>query len=222
MTRSKYAKIPLFLAALAFMAGAPATSSAAGKTAAETDLTPSKPPLEKILKPKTLTRASEDLDVVVNSGWEGVDGFEYVSAMVVRAPIKHARKTITEYAIYPKMSSAIRKFDYDAKTKTIEMVAEAGGYFVRSWIKVDDRYWDELNYEIVRGDMKGFTVKTTLWDKGSRTMLVMQGHLPSAKNIFPKALQFIAIPLSEMVLGVASRNFRSYIEGEYNKLKTAR
>ncbi|MBI2606039.1 MAG: hypothetical protein HYW49_08160 [Deltaproteobacteria bacterium] len=220
--RAKHAKIPPFLAALAFLSCALSASFAADKTVTETALAPSKPPLETLLKPKTLTRATEDLDVVVNSGWEGIDGFEYTGAMVVRAPIKHARKTITDYAVYPKMSPAIRKFDYDARTKIIEMVAEAGGYLVRSWVKVDDRYWDELNYEIVRGDMKGFKVKTSLWDKGSRTMLVMQGHLPSAKNIFPKALQFIAIPLSEMVLGVASRNFRSYIEGEYNKLKTAR
>ncbi len=215
-------KIPLFLVALACTVGAHSIASAAGKTVTETDVSPSKPPVEKLLKPKTLTRATEDLDVVVNAGWEGIDGFEYTGAMIVRAPIKHARQTITDYAVYPKMSSAIRKFDYDAKTKIIEMVAEAGGYFVHSWVKVDDRYWDELNYEIIRGEMKGFKVKTTLWDKGIRTMIVMQGHLPSARNIFPKALQFIAIPLSEMVLGVASRNFRSYIEGEYNKLKTAR
>ncbi len=185
----------------------------------EQDISPTKPKLEELLKPKSIHRMIEDKDVTVNSEWVDEKGFQYIAGMLVSASYTFTRRTISDYSVYPKVSSSIKKFEYVEKTKMIEMIAEAGGYRAHSFIKVEDKYFDEINYEVVKGDMLGFKIITRLWKKESKTMLTMSGKLPNAKDMFPVALRLIAVPLSEMLLGVASGNFRSYIEKEYQSKK---
>ncbi len=186
----------------------------------ESNISPNKPKYEEILKEKSLKRLLEEKDVTINSEWvDQENGFKFIAAMLVGASYNFTRKTISDYSVYSKMSSSIKKFEYDEKKKIIEMVAEAGGYRAHSLIKVDDKYYDEINYEVIKGDMLGFKITTQLWKKESKTVIAMNGKLPNAKALFPAALRLIAVPLSEMLLGIASGNFRSYIEGEYQKQK---
>lgn len=186
----------------------------------ETNVSPEKPKIEELLKHKSLKRLLEDKDISVNSEWvDEENGFKFITAMLVGTSYTFTRKTLSDYPVYSKMSSSIKKFEYDEKKKTIEMIAEAGGYRAHSYIKVNDKYFDEIHYEVIQGDMKGFKITTRLWKKESKTIIAMSGKLPNAKALFPAALRLIAVPLSEMLLGIASGNFRSYIEDEYQKQK---
>lgn len=176
--------------------------------------------LDEFLKPKSIERL-KDYDVVVNSEWAGEksEDFQFINAMQVRAPIKHSYDTVTDYELYPKMSSAIKKAHLDPGKKIIEFIGEAAGYFCHSWIKVDDSKNDELDYEFVEGGLKGFKVHTTLYEDGPRTILVMKGYLPKGKSMVPSALSLIMKPVSELVLSVAAKNMRGHIEDEYEKKK---
>lgn len=163
---------------------------------------------------------NEDLNTVVNGEWTHEDmDYEYTAGMTARAPIKHVHKTITDYSLYPKMSSAIKKLEYNEKDKTLDMIGEAAGYRVINLIKVNDKYFDEMEYEVIKGDLKGFKVVTRLWEKNGRTQMVMTGHLPGARKMMPKAMALIMVPVSEMILSVASNNMRDHIESEYKKIK---
>lgn len=186
----------------------------------ENEVSPNKPKIEELLKEKSLKRLLEEKDISVNSEWiDEENGFKFIAAMLVGSSYTFTRRTISDYSVYSKMSSSIKKFEYDEKKKLIEMVAEAGGYRAHSLIKVDDKYFDEINYEVIKGDLLGFKISTRLWKKESKTIISMNGKLPNAKALFPAALRLIAVPLSEMLLGIASGNFRSYIESEYQKQK---
>lgn len=204
-----------------FAATALATESK--KSITETDLSPQKPKLETLLKPKTLAGMKNDHNTVVSAEWVGENGFAYVAGMQVNASSRFSRGIVTNYALYKQMSSAIKKFEYDAQKSEIEMLAEAVGFQMHSWIKVQEKHWDQVEYEVVRGNLAGFKITLWIWDQpGSKTILVMQGNHPALKTMLPSALALVAIPVSEGILGVASGNFRSYIESEYKKMRTGR
>ena len=87
---------------------------------------------------------------------------------------------------------------------------------MHSWVKVAAEYSDGVRYEIVRGDMTGFVMSTHLWDRGGQTLAYAEGRLPGAKSRFP-ALVALAFPtVAEVVLSIASKNFRKILEEDYN------
>ena len=180
----------------------------------EEDSSPKKPRLESLLKEKSIKRVLNDYDVITNSEWKD-DDFAFVNATLIRAPLRYARPLIMNFALYPKMSDALKKFEYDEKTQLLEVIGEAGGLRMHSWIKVDQRYWDEIHYEVVRGDMRGFKCHAYLWEKEGKTLAVATGNWPNGKKAFSSVIALIFKPLSEVVIGVATKNFRSYIEEEY-------
>jgi hypothetical protein len=216
------------LLTVAMLALAPIEGRAAARLATEKDLSPNKPKLEEMYKPKSIKRIVEDLDIITNSEWTDKDEFAFINGVLIRAPLRYARPIIMDFSLYPKMSSALKTFKYDPKTETIEIVGEAGGLRMHSWVKVDQRYWDEIAYEIVRGDMVGFKVKAYLWDTSSisklgvtgKTIAGAKGLWPGGKTALPSFVATIFKPLSEVVIGVATKNFRSYIEEEYKKQTT--
>ncbi|MBI3543139.1 MAG: hypothetical protein HY075_07690 [Deltaproteobacteria bacterium] len=202
-------------APLATASPSPTPSAPATPSSAPSDV---KPPLEQLLKPKSINKVVEDYDIITNSQWND-DDFAFVNAVLVRTPLDYARPQMMDFTLYPKMSSAIKKFDYDPATKTIEMIGETHGLRMHSWVKVDQQYWDVIRYTIVRGDMTGFKVDAYLWDKSGRTLAVAKGELPHAKQMLPTLVALVFKPVSEIVLGVATKNFRGYIEEEYKKQK---
>ena len=181
------------------------------------DASPKKPRLESLLKEKSIKRVLNDYDVITNSDWKDND-FAFVNATLIRAPLRYSRPLIMNFKLYPKMSDALKKFEYDEKTQLIEVIGEAGGLRMHSWIKVDQRYWDEIHYHVVRGDMRGFKCQAYLWEKEGKTLAVATGNWPNGKKAFSSVVALVFKPLSEVVIGVATKNFRSYIEEEY-KLK---
>lgn len=178
-----------------------------------------KPNIEQLLKPKSLKKLFEDYDVITNSSWAG-DEFEFVNAALIRTPLSYARPKIMDFSLYPKMSPAITKFEYDPKTQIIEIKGEKAGLHMHSWIKVDQTYYDLIRYEVVRGDLTGFRVNAYLWNRDGKTLAFAKGSLPRAKQILPTFVALLFKPVSEVVLSVATKNFRSYIEEEYKKQKT--
>src|SRR5690349_21583711 len=74
---------------------------------------PDKPEIQTILKPKSITRIMEDRDVITNSEWagDGDEDFQFVNATLIRAPMRYARPKIMDFSLYPKMSSALKKFE---------------------------------------------------------------------------------------------------------------
>lgn len=181
-----------------------------------------KPKLEVLLKPKSIKRMNEDHDIVVNAEWASEKEFKFVAAMKVNATAAFARDVVRDYSVYPKMSSTIKKFEYDSKKSEISLIAEAGGFVMHSLIKVTEKFWDEIEYEIIGGSLVGFKLKTSIYSDGQKSALVLSGSHPDIKSMIPAALSLIVIPLSETVLGVAAGNFRSYIESEYTKKKDGR
>lgn len=183
------------------------------------------PAPESLLKAKSLQRILDDYDVITNSEWSGAGDadFGFVNAALIRTPLGFAQPLITDYSLYAKMSSAIKKFEYDPATKIIELEGEAGGMRMHSWLRVEQRPGDgnELVYEIIRGDLVGLKVHAYLWDRNGKTLAIARGSLPRARAMLPALVRLVFKPVSEVVIGVATRNFRSYIEEEYRKRKTA-
>lgn len=181
---------------------------------------PKKPKPDELLKPKSLTRILEDYDVITNSEWLENSDFSFVNATLIRVPLKYARPKVMDFSVYPKMTSALKKLEYNPKTQIIEVIGEAGGLRMHSWVQVDQQYWDEIAYEVVQGDMLGFKIRVYLWDTNGKTLVAAKGILPGGKKRFSSVIVLLMKPVSEIVLGVATRNFRSYIEEEYKKQKT--
>lgn len=189
-----------------------------------------KPKVETLLKPKSIKRVVEDFDVITNSEWVSAesktlehsddDDFAFVNAVLIRTPLSYARPKIMDWSLYPKMSSAIKKFEYDPATQVIEIEGEASGLRMHSWVKVDPTYTDLIRYEIIKGDMRGFKVQAYLWDREGKTLAVAKGLWPHAKQSLPAFVRLLFKPVSEVVLGVATKNFRGYIEEEYKKQKS--
>jgi hypothetical protein len=184
---------------------------------AEEPLSKTKPALEELFKPRSVTRILEDYDAVTNSEWHDNSDFSFINGVLIRAPLRFARPKIVDYALYPKMSDAIKKMEYDPKTGILELEGEASGLRMHSWIKVDQRYYDEINYEIIRGDMKGFKVRAYLWEKNGKTVAAAKGVLPGGRKMFTAVTALLFKPVSEIVIGVATKNFRRYIEEEHKK-----
>lgn len=180
-----------------------------------------KPEFETFLKPKSVKRVIEEFDIVTNSDWPTEDDFSFVNAVFVRTPLAFTRTKALDFSLYPKMSSAIKKCEFDAKTQILEVVGETHGLHMHSWVKVDQTYTDLIRYEIIRGDMVGFTVNVYFWNKQGKTLTLAKGLLPHAKQLLPKFVALIFKPVSEIVIGVATKNFRSYIEEEYTKQKSS-
>lgn len=192
---------------------------APSKPATPVDLSPSKPALETLLKPKSITRVLEDKDIITNSDWTERDDFTFVNAVLIHAPILFARPKIMDFSLYKQMTPALQKFEYDPRTEILEVKGRAGGLKMHSWLKVEQKYWDEVGYEIVRGDMVGFKVRAYLFEREARTLAVARGVLPEGRKRFSTMVALVFKPLSEIVIHVATRNFRGYIEGEYKKGK---
>lgn len=180
---------------------------------------PHKPKQEELLKPKSLSRIFEDYDIVTNSEWTDSDDFHFVNGVYIRTPLKYSRPLIMDYSLYPRMSSAIHKFKYDPKTHLIEIQGESHGLKMHSWVHVDDKYWDVIHYKIVKGDMKGFKIDAYLWEKEGKTLAIATGLWPKGRKMFSGIVALVFKPASEIVIGVATKNFRSYIEEEYEKKK---
>lgn len=193
-------------------------SAAAGAPSLPDAPSGAKPPLDSLLKARSITKLTEDYDIITNSEWDEND-FSFVNATVIRAPFSYAGPKVVDFSLYPKMSPAIQKFAYDPATRTIELVGEAYGLRMHSWIKVDQEYDDIVRFTIIRGDMTGFKVNAYLWDRDGKTVTVAKGILPGAKQMLPSLVALVFKPVSEIVLGVATKNFRSYIEEDYRKMK---
>jgi hypothetical protein len=176
---------------------------------------PQKPDFDTLLKTRSRQAVLEEQSVVTNAHWSD-DDFSFVNAMVVRTPFRLARPRFTDYELFPRITDAIKKLHYDPATKLIEIVGEAGGMRMHSWIKVAAEYSDGLRYEFVRGDLTGFVVRAYLWERGGQTLAYAEGHLPGAKSRFPGLVALAFPTVSEVVIDVASKNFRKFLEEDYN------
>lgn len=179
------------------------------------DASPNKPELASLLKEKSIKRVVEDFDVITNSDYLENDDFAFVNSALIRAPLRYTRPLIMDFKLYPKMSSALKKFEYDPKTQVIEIEGEASGLRMHSWVKVDQRFWDVIRYTIVAGDMRGFKIDAYLYEKEGKTVAVAKGLWPQGRKAFSSVVALLFKPVSEVVIGVATKNFRSYIEEEY-------
>lgn len=186
--------------------------------ASEKDLSADKPAFEKLLKPRSVQKILDDLDIVANAGWED-DDFNFTNAFLIRSPLRFSRERMLNYALYKQMSSAIHSLHYDPQTNLIEVLGEAGGFYMHSWIRPDLHLWDEIAYEFVAGDLTGLKIKVYFWEKEGRTLALAKGLLPSGKKRFSKLLSIAFPPVAEIVLGIATKNFRNFIEDDYNKQK---
>jgi hypothetical protein len=176
---------------------------------------PQKPDFDTLLKPRSRKAVIEDQSVVTSAHWSEND-FDFVNAMAVRTPFRLARPRFTDYELFPRITDAIKTLTYDPSTKLIEIVGEAGGMRMHSWIKVAAEYSDGLRYEFVRGDLTGFVIDAYLWDRGGQTMAYARGHLPGAKTRFPGLVALAFPTVAEVVIDVASKNFRKFLEEDYN------
>lgn len=177
---------------------------------------PDKPAFESLVKPKSAKVVLEDSEALTHAHWQE-DDFAFVNAVLLRAPYRLAMERVTDFSLYPRMSSAIKKMSYDEKQRTIELLGEAGGLRMHSWIKVDIPHKDLIIYDFVRGDMTGFKVRCWFWERQGKTLAYAEGKLPRAKTRFPGLVAFAFPTLAELVLSVATKNFRNLIEEDYNQ-----
>src|SRR5690606_13035608 len=109
------------------------------------------------------------------------------------------------------------KMNYNEKTKIAEIIGEKSGLTMHSWLQMDDDLWDEISFDIVRGDLAGMKIKTYLYDEDGKTLIIGVGKLDGAKSQFSSFVATLLPTVAEVVIDVATNNFRSYIEEEYQK-----
>lgn len=180
-----------------------------------------KPDINSLLKPRSVKRVEEEYDVISNSEWDGEDDndFAFVNATLIRAPLTFAGPRLTDFKLYPKVVSAIQKMEYDPRTRLLEVQGESHGLTMHSWIRVDQPSPDVVHYTIVRGNMVGFKINAFLYEYQSKTVAVANGTWPQAKQMLPSLVRLVFKPVSEIVLSVATKSFRGYIEEEYKNKK---
>lgn len=175
---------------------------------------PDKPKLENLLKTRSIKKL-EDNEVVTNSEWLDSGDFAFVNGVVIRAPLRKARPQILNFNLYSQMSKAISKFEYNPKTQIIELVGEASGLKAHSWIQVKALYEDFIQYEVIAGDLKGFKVDAYLWEKAGKTLAIAKGNWPQGRKAFSWVIAQLFKPVSEIVIGEATLNFRKHIEKSF-------
>ncbi len=178
-------------------------------------------PLEAtLLKPQSLKNILDKKEIITNARWDEED-FRFTNAVLIHAPIRIAHHAATRFELYTKLSAAVKKAEFDEKSKTLEVIGEAGGLKLHSWFKVQIQPVDYVGYEVVRGDLTGFIVHTYFYDQGrGRTLEVAIGHIPKGKERFPALVNFAFPTIAEFVLSVATKNLRSFVEEEYNQSKS--
>jgi hypothetical protein len=179
----------------------------------------SKPAFESLLKVRSVKKVLEDQEIVTNSAWEENGDFTFVDALQIRAPLSFVRPWVADYTIYPELTSAIEKFEYNPLTKNIEVRASAGGLTMHSYMTIDQKYRDRVAYHIVGGDMIGFKIEAFFWEKEGKTLAFARGVFPGAKKVLPSVVSVLFKPVSEIVIGVATKSFRRYIEDKYKQKK---
>lgn len=213
------------IAAVLLVQLAPVGALQAGTVTANA-LSPAKPILSQLVTKASLAKI-ESGGTVIDTGWRKNphepasfnSDFYYLCAGPIHAPQHFSRPMIVDFQQYQKqVPSVLKKVQYDAKTKMLEIIGEVGGYQMHSVLKVDDRYWDEIGFEIVAGDMVGTTSKVFLFEKEEKTLAVFQGVYPMAKKRLPAPLSTLPrlfSTLAQFAIDVATSNFKRYIEDEY-------
>jgi len=176
-----------------------------------------KPTPESLVKEKTLKRVREGSASVTNANWNDSDDFTFLSSTLVRTPLRFARPHVVDPNFYARLTDAIKKLTYDPRTKTAEIIGEAGGLTMHSWLKMDDRLWDEVHFTIIKGDLKGMRIRTYLWEESGKTLIIGKGELKNARSKFGGLVARVLPTVAEVVIDVATGRFRGYIEEEYQK-----
>lgn len=174
------------------------------------------------MKSETLKTVIEKREVVSHAKWgeeKNSDDFEFLNVFLLNPSLSFTRPIMMDYTLYPRMSDAIKAFKFDTAKKEIEVRGEAGGLRMHSWVRVNEISLDEIQYEIIKGDMKGFKMFLFLYDYKGKTLIFCKGFWPRGKAVFSKVIAFVFPTIAEMVISAATKNFRQHIEDAYSKQK---
>lgn len=169
-----------------------------------------------IFKPKTLTRVVDDAEAVANAEWEDPDGYRFVNATAVNCPERFVRAHWNNLALFPKLSSAIKKFEVDTEKKWIRVEGAAHGLQMRSTVVYDTSQNDHMQFRIIQGDLTGLTVDAFLVRYQEKNIVFGIGRLPRAKMLLPGPIQLVFRPVSEILLSAATKNFKNEIEALFH------
>ena len=195
---------------------------------------PTKKDYESYVRKNTPIKVKENFEIVTNAGWgeiasdrdfssqslqndSSAEDFFFLNTGVMRTSFSFMKKMIQRYEIYPEITSAIKKINFDSEQKLLEVQGEAGILKLHSWVKVKELFYDHVQYEVIKGDLLGCVVDLYLWDEHGKTVFLAKGIWKKGGKIMPSAFRIVLKPISEGVLSIASSGFRSYIEREYQK-----
>ncbi len=164
-------------------------------------------------KTKTLTRLVDDLEAVANAEWEAPDGYRFVNAIAINCPERFIRAHWNDLTLFPKLSSAIKKFEVDTSKRQIQVEGSAHGLQLKSIVAYDLAHKDQMRFRIIGGDLVGMTVEAYLVRYQEKNIVFGNGRLPKAKTLLPAPIQLVFRPVSEILLSAATKNFKNEIEG---------
>ncbi len=144
--------------------------------------------------------------------------YEFSAALAIRASQQRAKKSITDYRLYPRMIPYVDFADYSERTHLLEVSGGIWKYKMTSTVLFEERSSSWIHFKVIRGHFLGL--------EGD---LVFRGVLPVEKSfakdkdltvVFVRGLQlgslwpprFVMEKGAEIVFEFTARRMRSYIE----------
>jgi hypothetical protein len=175
---------------------------------------PSTPTIQSLLKPAVYEQVMKSRDVMTHAKIDG-PSYSFYAAMKVQASVERTRAVLTNYELYSKLISYVKKTAYDPSTQTLEIVGSFMGWTMHSWVKFEDRSPNWIHYTFVRGHFAGMSgdmyFESFMPPRGSAGSLVyLAGGLSQSK--WPPIPKMILEWGAEIVFGFTGGHMRSYIE----------
>ena len=201
---------------------APLSQGAAPKPAPTPTALPVLPEakIRDLLKPKSLQAVLDDRDIVTSanlgseqagSGQPPLRPYSIYAAMLVHASLGETRTILTDYRLYPKMTSYVQQADYDPHTQDLKIRGGIWRYLLVSTVHFEEKSDHWIHFLITGGHFKGLGGDIFFESaEENGTLVYLRGAL--SERQWPPA--FIIERGAEIVFGFTARRMRTYIEAQ--------
>lgn len=180
---------------------------------------PPPPSIQSLLKPSVYDKALNSREVMTHAKIDG-ERYSFYAAMLVHSNTNDTRAVLTNYALYSKLISYVKKTEYNPANHILEIVGSFMGWTMHSWIRFEERGERWIHYTYIMGHFTGMSgdmyFEPVIGRNGDKSSLVyMGGALSQAK--WPPIPKLILEWGAEIVFGFTGNHMRSYIESPDSK-----
>jgi hypothetical protein len=129
------------------------------------------PSIRSLLRPELVKRVIDDREVAKHAQLE-TGRYSFYAAMLAHAGLERTRRVLTNYELYAKLVPFIETAKYSPIEQTLEIYGGVLGFYLRSWVRFDERSDQWIHYRIVRGHFAGLEGDIFFENEGEKGTLV--------------------------------------------------